>query len=361
VLLSPAPFINHRWMKSLPINRRAFLVTSLAAAMAPRIAISQPAVAKLDKATIDAIMEAANGFPSLHALIISRHGDLELEHVFRGPAADRPVNVKSVSKTIIAALVGIAMDRGVFDGLDQPIAPLFPDKLPRDADPRLQRVTIGNLLSMQSGLDRTSGPNYGRWVQSDDWVRFALSREFVDEPGGSMLYSTGNSHLLSALLTRRTGHSTLQVARDWLGKPLEINIPPWPRDPQGIYFGGNDMLLSPRAMRAFGEMFLASGMSGGKQVVPRSWIEESWKPRTSSPFTGDAYGLGWFVSGSAGGRPIYYAWGYGGQMIYVVPHVSLVVVMTSDAATPSGRSGYVRQLHDLVRNRIVPAAEAQAS
>ena len=165
--------------------------------------MSQSAAAKLDKATIDTIMEAANGFPSLHALIISRHGDLELEHVFRGPAADRPVNVKSVSKTIIATLIGIAIDRRVFEGLDQPIAPMLADKLPRDADPRLQAVTIGNLLSMQSGLDRTSGPNYGRWVGSNDWVRYALSREFVDEPGGGMLYSTGNSHLLSALLTRQ--------------------------------------------------------------------------------------------------------------------------------------------------------------
>jgi CubicO group peptidase (beta-lactamase class C family) len=347
-------------MKNLsPIGRRAFLITSLAAiAMAPRRAMSQPAAAKLDKATIDTIMEAANGFPSLHALIISRHGDLELEHVFRGPAADRPVNVKSVSKTIIATLIGIAIDRRVFAGLDQPIAPMLADKLPRDADPRLQAVTIGNLLSMQSGLDRTSGPNYGRWVGSNDWVRYALSREFVDEPGGGMLYSTGNSHLLSALLTRQTGRSTLENAREWLGKPLEIIIPPWPRDPQGIYFGGNDMLLSPRAMRAFGEMFLASGASGGRQIVPKVWIEESWKPRTSSPFTGDAYGLGWFVSSAASGKPVYYAWGYGGQMIYVVPHVSLVVVMTSDPATPSGRSGYVRQLHDVVRERIVPAAEA---
>ncbi len=327
-------------------------------ATAPRVALSQSVTRRFDTAAIEEIMGQANSFPSLYTLIISRQGSLELEHVFRGPAADRPANVKSVAKTFIAALVGIAVDRKVFEGLDQPIAPLLADKLPSNADPRLQSVTIGNLLSMQSGLERTSGANYGRWVESNDWVRYALSRQFVDEPGGGMLYSTGNSHLLSALLTRKTGRSTLQNARDWLGEPLDINIPPWPRDPQGIYFGGNDMLLSPRAMRAFGEMFLQSGQSGGRQIVPRAWVEESWKPRTSSPFTGDAYGLGWFVSSSSDGRPIYYAWGYGGQMIYVVPHASLVVVMTSDPAAPSGRSGYVRQLHDLVSQRIVPAAEA---
>lgn len=346
---------------SLPIDRRAFLLTSVAGAayaLAPKYALSQsdPAIATFDPVAVTDIIGQAELFPALHTLIVSRQGKIQIERTFRGPAANRPVNVKSVAKTIIAALVGIAIERKIFDGLDQPIAPLLQDRLPRNADPRLQRVTIGNLLSMQAGLERTSGPNYGRWVESIDWVRYALSREFVDEPGGGMLYSTGNSHLLSALLTVKTRRSTLQNAREWLGEPLDINIPPWPRDPQGIYFGGNDMLLSPRAMHAFGEMFLKSGESGGKQIVPKAWIGESWKPRTSSPFTGDAYGLGWFVSSAADGQPIYYAWGYGGQMIYVVPHASLVVVMTSDPGAPSGRSGHVRQLHDLVSHRIVPAA-----
>jgi CubicO group peptidase (beta-lactamase class C family) len=345
----------------LTVDRRAFLLASIAGAayaVAPQSALSQsaPAAASFDPAAVTKIMGQAVLFPALHTFIVSRQGNIQMERTFRGPPADRPVNVKSVSKTIIATLVGIAIDRKIFDGLDQPIAPLLQDRLPRNADPRLQRVTIGNLLSMQAGLERTSGPNYGRWVESNDWVRYALSREFVDEPGGGMLYSTANSHLLSALLTVRTGRSTLQNAREWLGKPLDISIPPWPRDPQGIYFGGNDMLLSPRAMLAFGEVFLRSGESEGKQIVPKSWIEESWKPRTSSPFTGDAYGLGWFVSSADDGQPIYYAWGYGGQMIYVVPHASLVVVMTSDPGAPSGRSGYVRQLHDLVGQRIVPAA-----
>ncbi|WP_237143333.1 serine hydrolase domain-containing protein [Phyllobacterium zundukense] len=290
----------------LTIDRRAFLLTSVAGAayaLAPQRALSQSVpAASFDPAAASDIVQLASLLPALHTMIVSRQGTVQIERTFRGPPADRPVNVKSVSKTIIATLVGIAIDRKIFDGLDQPIAPLLQDRIPRNADPRLQRVTIGNLLSMQSGLDRTSGQNYGRWVESNDWVRYALSREFVDEPGGRMLYSTGNSHLLSALLTAKTRRSTLQNARDWLGKPLDISIPPWPRDPQGIYFGGNDMLLSPRAMQAFGEMFLNSGQSDGRQIVPKAWITESWKPRTSSPFTGDSYGLGWFVS-SARRRP----------------------------------------------------------
>ncbi|MEK1889168.1 MAG: serine hydrolase [Phyllobacterium sp.] len=337
------------------------MLTSLAgmgAVLVPRAVYSTPTAGSFDPAAIDAIVGAANALPQLHTLIVASRGEVRIEKAFRGLGPTVPVNVKSVSKTVIATLVGIAIERELFTSIDQPIAPLLADKLPATPDPRLERVTIGNLLSMQAGLERTSGPNYGRWVSSGDWVRYALSREFVDEPGGRMLYSTGNSHILSALLTKRSGRTTLQLARDWLGKPLDINIPPWPRDPQGIYFGGNDMLLSARAMLAFGQLFLNSGTNDGRQIVPKGWIDQSWTPRTSSPFTGDSYGLGWFIANTQGGEPFYYAWGYGGQMIYVVPHAELVIVMTSDAETLSGRSGYVDQLHDLVRSRIIPSLEA---
>ncbi|WP_336512369.1 serine hydrolase domain-containing protein [Roseomonas marmotae] len=167
-----------------------------------------------------ALARAAELTP-LHTLIVAQRA----ERRFRGPAPDQPVNIKSVSKSVIAGLVGIAIARGYLRGPDQPIAPLLRDKLPATADQRLARVTLGQLLSMQAGLERTSGPLYGRWVSSPDWVRFALARPFVAEPGGQMLYSTGNSHLLSAILTSVTGRSTLALARDWLGQPLGIAIP----------------------------------------------------------------------------------------------------------------------------------------
>ena len=165
---------------------------------------------------------------------------------------------------------------------------------------------------MRSGLERTSGANYGRWVSSANWVRFALSRAFVDEPAGRMLYSTGNSHVLSALLTKASGRSTLELARDWLGEPLGIAIPPWTRDRQGIYLGGNNMALSPRALLRFGEMYRNGGEYEGKRVLPESWIRASWEPRTESPFTGHQYGYGWFITRMSG-HPVYYAWGYGGH------------------------------------------------
>ena len=99
---------------------------------------------------------------------------------------------------------------------------------------------------MQSGLETTSNRNYGRFVQSPNWVRYALSRPLVETPGGRRIYSTGNTHLLSAIITRSSGLSTLDFARRYLAEPLGIRLPARMRDPQGVYFGGNDMQLRPR-------------------------------------------------------------------------------------------------------------------
>lgn len=302
-------------------------------------------------------VERAAALPRLRSLIVAHEGASLVERVFRGPGLERPVNVKSVAKTVLSALAGIAFERGVLEGVDQPIAPILKDKLPKNPDPRLHRITVGHLLAMRAGLERTSGPFYGAWVTSSDWVRYALSRPFVDEPGGRMLYSTGSSHLLSAVLTRAAGRSTLALARAWLGEPLGITIPPWPRDPQGLYFGGNDMLLSPRALLRLGETYRQGGTLDGRRVLPESWVQASWTPQVSSPFTGHAYGYGWFVA-EARGHPVHYAWGYGGQMLYVVPSLRLTAVMTSDIDAPSGRTGYARELHALLADGILPALEA---
>jgi CubicO group peptidase (beta-lactamase class C family) len=247
----------------------------------------------------------------------------------------------------------------VLEGTDQAIAPLLEDELPADPDPRIHEITIGHLLSMQAGLERTSGQNYGRWVASDNWVRAALSRPFIDDPGGQMLYSTGSSHLLSAILTRITGRSMRELARDWLGPLNDFEIGGWDRDPQGIYMGGNQMAMSTRSLLAFGELYRNDGQtSAGEQLVSQQWIETSWQPRTRSRFTADGYGYGWFLR-RIGGRDARYAWGYGGQMLYIVPSLELTVAITSDETAPSGRTGYRDALHGLLRG-IIASIEARS-
>lgn len=335
-----------------PIPRRRLLQLGAAAAL-PLPALAQPA-AGADPRLAGALAEAAQLAP-LHTLIVAQHGEVLAERRFAGPPPDRPVNVKSVSKTMIAALTGIAIARGHLQGVGQPMAPLLRDRLPSHPDPRLAQVTIGNLLAMRAGLERTSGAYYGRWVASPDWVRAALARPFVADPGGPMLYSTGNTHLLSAILTRVTGRPTLQLAQDWLGTPLGIAIPPWPRDPQGIYFGGNDMLLSPRGLLRFAEMVRQGGRLGGATVLPEAWLRAWWQPQAPSFFTGDLYGYGWFLR-PVGAEPRFYAWGYGGQMIHLLPGRGLSIVMTSDPTQPAESArAHTRALQALVEQRILPA------
>ena len=309
---------------------------------------------------MDRVAAEAGSLPRLHAMIVARHGEILAEHRFKGPALDRPVNIKSASKSVLSALVGIAIGRKILRGTDQKIAPILRPDIPPGADPRIERIEIGHLLSMRAGLDRTSGPNYGAWTSSPNWVRYALSRPFVAEPGGQMLYSTGSSHLMSAVLTRASGRSTHALAQDWLAKPLGISIPHWPRDPQGIYFGGNDMLMSPRALVRFGELYRLDGVIGGRRILPEGWVRESWQPRTRSPWSGNPYGYGWF-SQQAGRYAVHFAWGYGGQMLYIVPELGLTVVMISDPTPHPRADSHVPDLHRLLGEGIIPAAERGAA
>ena len=190
----------------------------------------------------------------------------------------RSANVKSVSKSIISALVGVAIDRGLLPAPETPIRTYFPE-ISKDRDDRKQRITIEDLLTMRSGLESTSNRNYGAWVQSRNWVQHALARPLFAMPGTEMEYSTGNTHLLSAILTKATKTSTWQFAQDALAKPLGFTLARWPQDPQGIYFGGNDMLLTPRQMLAFGELYLRGGRTEQRQIVSEKWIGQSFVPR----------------------------------------------------------------------------------
>ncbi len=292
----------------------------------------------------------------LHTLIVVHEGQEVLALDLENAGLDTPTNIKSLSKTVLAALVGIGIEKGVFEGTNQPVIETLGDRVPASATEGVERITLGHLLSLQAGLQRTSGRYYGPWVNSDNWVRHVLTRPFVDEPGGRMLYSTGSSHLLSAALTESAGRSTLALARDWLGEPLGIAIPAWGRDPQGIYFGGNNMLLSPRDLAKIGELYRNEGRVGDRLLFPEDWVSESWVERARSAYTDDPYGYGWFQQPLAGEMG-YYGRGYGGQVLYVLPALKLTVVMTSDPAPPSPGSSFLRRQFQLIEDHIIPALE----
>ncbi len=293
------------------------------------------------------LLEEAGDLEHLKSVMVAVDGVTVAARAYRGNDIDAPTNIKSASKSVISALVGMAIERGLLRGTDQKIADILTTELPEDPDPRLRQVTIGHLLSMQAGLERTSGANYGSWIASRNWVRNALARRFVDEPGGAMLYSTGSTHLLSAILTKVSARSTLDLARDWFAPLEQFHIASWQRDRQGIPLGGNQMAMTTRSLLAFGELYRAGGRApDGTRLLSQDWIAASWQPRTTSRWTGDGYGYGWFIR-EMGGQTVYFGWGYGGQMIYVVPGLALTVAITSDE-NPSARNGYRDALHALM-------------
>ena len=314
----------------------------------------------VDSGAFAAAFSRAAELPKLRSLVVAQDGSIIGERYYHGATRERRANVKSVSKSIISALVGIAIAEGKLDSARQRIGEFFPRELRAPEHAAKRDITLVDLLSMRAGLESTSFDGYGRWVTSANWVRSALHEPVVAERGerGPMIYSTGNSHILSAILTRATGVSTLTYARRKLGRPLGIEIPGWPRDPQGIYFGGNDMRLTPRAMLAIGELYRNRGRVGRRQVVPEWWVDSSFVVRTYSPFNGHGYGWGWWGR-NAGEYRVHFAWGYGGQFIFIVPALRATVVMTSDA---EGRRewGHLDSLHDLLDSYVIPALEATA-
>ena len=190
----------------------AGIVVSLAAG---QIA-ARPSYAKATEGSQPASLEtaatSAAALPRLHSLLVSHKGALILERYYNGARAARLANIKSASKSVISALVGIAIAKGLIKGVDQAIADFFPE-LASDPERRKREITIEDLVTMRSGLDSTSGRQYGAWVRSRNWVRYALARPLVDEPGSRVEYSTGTSHLLSAILTQAEKKSTWQFAQ----------------------------------------------------------------------------------------------------------------------------------------------------
>lgn len=301
--------------------------------------------------SLDAVAIAAAEVPRLHSLLVSHRGSLVLERYLNGRRATQHANVKSVSKSIISALVGIAIEQQHIPSVREPISTYFPELLRGEANGAKRAITIEDLLTMRSGLESTSGRNYGAWVTSKNWVRFVLARELETAPGTVMDYSTGSTHLLSAILTKATKKSTWQYAQEVLARPLGFSLARWPQDPQGIYFGGNEMLFRPRQLVTVGELYLNRGRHGERQVVPPRWVDDSLIPRGQSRFNDQLYGYGWWMRDFAG-EHAYFAWGFGGQYIFVIPRLQLVVVTTSSTATGEERRGHRRTIFGLLEQII---------
>lgn len=327
------------------MHRRRFLLAAGAAVLsAPclRAAAAQP---ESDLAS------ALERLPQMHTLLIRRGEETIVAEARRNGGLDRAANIKSCSKSLVALLLGAAIERGEISGVHARLGDVAPGLIPSDATDGVADITMEDLVTLRAGLATTSGAAYGAWVGSADWVAHALRRPMVAQPGGRMIYSTGSTHVLGAALAQATGLSLLAQARERLGAPMEIEVPGWTRDPQGYYFGGNEMALTPRTMLAIATMMRDGGRHNGRQVVSPDWMQASLVPRTQSPFSGMAYGYGWFLTDSG----YVLARGYGGQVIAAHPERKLAVAITSDPTRPARSPGYFGDIMELLDGPVLSA------
>src|SRR6056297_3874485 len=290
---------------------------------------------------------------TVQSLMIEKDGRLLYEQYQNGMTRNSTTNIKSASKSVLSLLVGIAIEEGYLESVDQTIGEFFPEYFAENPNPGKEAITIENLLTMRSGLETTSFQNYGRWVISDNWINFALSQPFEEEPGGRMVYSTGSSHLLSVILTKVTGMSTRAFANEYLFDPMNIRIGGWDRDPQGFYMGGNNLALSPLSLLKLGELVLNGGTYNGRQLVPESWIQSSTNIYTRSVSNDYDYGYMWWHR-EVGGRNVIFAWGNGGQYIMILPDLESVISITSDMESSNGSRQYQRRIFSFLEETIIP-------
>jgi len=290
------------------------------------------ALAKIDDYIADA-------FPTLLSLLIVRHGSLVFEHYYQGCRAGDSVNVKSVTKSIVSSLVGIALCEHYLTNLDQRLMEFFPQDFPAGGDPRKREITLRHLLTLRSGLSwvESSAESLPALFASNNWVRHGLSLPLVHAPGEVFAYSTLDAHLLSAALTQVTGMSTLAFANRSLFCPLGCKATTWANDPQGYNIGGSELYLTPHDLAKIGYLYLRRGCWDGQHLIPEKYVEDSSRTQVT-PNGGvvvpDTYGYLWWVS-TAGPYASFYALGYGGQTIYVIPALDVVLVTTAQWDVPA--------------------------
>lgn len=289
--------------------------------------------------------QVRDSLPEVRSVLIVKAGRIAYEEYFGDARASDPVNVKSVTKSVTSALVGIAIERGVLPGVDTPVAQWLGDAIPPAADARVRRLTLRHVLEMRTGFEwQENGPSTLAWLRSADRVRFTLGSRMVAEPGTVFNYNTGASHLLSAVLGRALGGDVRGFADRTLFSPVGMHAGPWAQDGQGIREGGSELWLTARDMARFGLLYLRGGRWRDRQVIPKAWVLESTRPHGRVD-----YGLHWSYLPAEWGGPAVNALGYGGQLIAVVPWADAVVVMTSttrDASNP---------VLELLRTRVLPA------
>ena len=264
----------------------------------------------------------------LHSVIVVKNGALIAEVYLPPYHAETLHNIKSASKSVLSALVGVALDKGLFKSLDQKVSDFYPDIA---AGPGKKDITLRHLLTMSAGFDWSDAREGGGQPLPYDLNAWKLV-PMRSNPGAEFQYNTMLAHMMSAIITKASGRSTSAFATDALFRPLGITQFSWSKDSRGIDIGGTELFLKPRDMAKFGQMYLQGGKWAGRQVVGARWVSESTAPQVRMPYhpcseqgTNYDYGYWWWLPERG-----YMAKGSLGQYIMVRPDLNMVVVVTGE-------------------------------
>ena len=282
----------------------------------------------LSQTGVDALHTALDP-TDVRAAVIVKDGVIVDEYYKDGFDETSVFTLQSVSKSLTSAIMGIAIEKGYIESIDEPISKYLPQVLDIDSE-RFQRVTIRHLLTHTSGIDFGDNAVWGPWRSSDNWTDYALNRPLIHEPGTVFNYATAGSHLLAAILQEATGMTAYDFGKEYLFDPLGMDSVVCALAPEGISDGGNGFAMNVRDMAKFGQLFLQRGQWEGEQIIPEDWVEES----TTVQFTRSSglsdYGYQWWVRTFGQQRyPAFFAQGHFGQFIFVIPDLELVIVFTS--------------------------------
>ncbi len=284
----------------------------------------------------------------LHGVVVIRDGHLVLERYYSGRDwrwgedlgqidfdAARLHDLRSVTKSIVGLLYGIALEEGLVPPPEAVLVDQFPDYPDLIADPDRRRMLVEHALAMRLGTEWNEDLPYSDPRNSEiamelapDRYRFVLDRPFVKKPGTWWDYNGGATALIAYLIERGSGQTLKDFATERLFQPIGIDSVDWIQGKDGIYSAASGLRLTPRDLAKIGQLVLNGGRWQGQQVVPDAWLEESFKRRTTL-FSGIKYGYHWWLHDTPSGLPWMAGFGNGGQRLFILPARDLVIVVTA--------------------------------
>lgn len=274
-------------------------------------------------------------------------------------------SLQSVTKTVTSIVIGTAIARGDFPGLDKPVLSFFNEKDVANVDARKRRMTVRHLITMTSGFDWNENLPYAdpkntatAFEESHDWVKFVMDRPMSDEPGARFNYNSGATEVLAYIFRKATGTDIEEYAAKNLFAPLGIERWFWKRAPEGLADTEGGLYLEARDLAKLWYLFLENGQWDGKRILTPEWVKESISPAiaTSAAPNAAKYGLAWWLYPSTS-DPSYLYWsgsGFGGQFPVVMTKQDMVVVFNAWNILP-GRGGFpARRMIDRIAAGVTP-------